>query len=134
MFFLDVDELLEYELAEKDEIILKCGEEHYKQLEQKTIKSASTFENTVAVINYDMFCADGNYKFFLKTAYIFYIELPKQYFENHADENIINKIAYEDRSKKLESICNFKISLKGKHHNKAVNQIIKYLKEVVKWI
>ncbi len=129
MYFLDVSQLYEFEIAQKDEVILKCGIDYLKKLESKLIDSVTGYENTVVLMSYDLYVSNGNYKKFSPKAYTFYIKFPKSFFEQE-NSNIINKIAYIDRDKFLTDNCECIISLRGRHHNKALKEIIKYLKDV----
>ena len=55
MFFVDVKELIEYDLVNSKEALLRCGKEYIEKEERKTVRNVSEYENTVVNIPYDLF-------------------------------------------------------------------------------
>lgn len=130
MYLLDLSKLMEFELADKDDIVSKCGVDYFEKLENKLIKSVSNYENTVALVSYDMLTYKENFKFFSKSAYIFYLRFDNKNIKKDKDVNIINKIAYEERDKVLIKVCPFVVTLKTFNLVNAVEIILEQLKEV----
>lgn len=126
MFLLDVADLMEFELAEKDEMIAKCGIDYFKQQEKKMFSSLSQYENTVIVTNYDHFVFDNHFELF-PNAYIFYLRFPKDKLTSK-DGGIISLLAFEERDETLKRHC-ITIPVCGKEHEVA-KQVIGALKEV----
>ena len=55
IFFVDVKELIEYDLVNSKEALLRCGKEYIEKEERKTVRNVSEYENTVVNIPYDLF-------------------------------------------------------------------------------
>lgn len=135
MFLFDVKQMIEFELSEKDDIINKCGLEYYLNLEKKILKTASTYENTIVLLNYDYFSFGNNYKYFEKSAYSFFLHFSKEDIAVYSKKmNAINKIAFDERNEILKNNCNFTINVTNNNIEDIVNKIILQLKEATKWI
>lgn len=130
MYLLDMSKLMEFELADKDEIIAKCGVEYFEKIENKLMKSVANYENTIVVINYDMLTYKNNYKNFHDYAHTFYLRFEKDKIKNNKNVNIINKIAFEQRDNALKNICQHVLTLKTLNPEQASGRIIEQLKGV----
>ena len=63
MYFLDILDYIEYDLANKEEMINTCGLDYYLKQEEKIVSSSFTFENMVLNIRYNqMYAYLRNYK------------------------------------------------------------------------
>ena len=130
MHMLNFSKLMEFELADKDEIITKCGVEYFENLENKLIKSVVSYENSVIVINYDLLTYNNNHQHFAPSAYTFYLRFEKDKIKNNKNVNIINKIAFQERDKTFKNICERVITLKSLNPEQATKRILEQLKEV----
>ena len=99
MFFVDVEELIEYNLINSKEALLKCGRDYIEKEERKTVRSVSEYENTIASISYDIFL---NNKHFFEGNNIKILLRPKKV-------NQVEKIALEDRITLLLPDCDYYI-------------------------
>ena len=61
-FYLDCEDLLEYELANKDDILKNCGLEYLEKLEHKFIFGILDYENTIMAISYDLYIKNKNFE------------------------------------------------------------------------
>lgn len=130
MYYLDVNSLIEYELADKNNIIDKCGIEYFNNLESKVIEKAFSYENTIITLDYDMLANHG--KNYLDRVISFYLAFSKQYIQNKNNKvNVVDRMAFPDRDKLLSKLCNYKLNLNKRNKNIAVNEIIKTLKEEI---
>lgn len=134
MYMLDFSKLMEFELADKDEIIAKCGVEYLENLENKLVKSVVKYENTVIVVNYDLLTYKNNYENFMSSGYSFYLRFEKDKIKNNKNVNIINKIAFQERDAVLKNVCEHVLTLKSLNPEHALNRILEQLKEVELWI
>lgn len=107
-FYLDSEQLLEYEIPNKEEIISSCGYEYLKKQEKKFINGLADYENTVVTVKYEMFCVDENYKIF-KNLPCYYLRLSQQ----NTPENVVEKISYKDRCNLLEQYCKNHVDCNG---------------------
>lgn len=72
MFYLDIDEMLDFELISRSQVSIKCGDEYLHKLEQDCIKRVAEYENCVYSISPDMFLANDN-KVYLKDTSVVYL-------------------------------------------------------------
>lgn len=130
IYHLDIPDLIEYELADRDNIIEKCGIEYLNKLEKNAVTSALSYENTVLSFDFETFV---NYsEICSKNTISFYLCFSKDYVEDKKNMfNTINRIAYIDRDNFLKQKCEYVIFLNKKNKTTAVNEIIKKLKEIL---
>lgn len=121
-FYLDCESLMEYELSNKDEIIKNCGVDYLAKQEEKFIIGLNEYENTVIVIDYDLFVANNNYNKF-QNILSFYLQISKELIENNKSVNIIDKISYIDRDKVLKNKCNIIIDCSNLTNTQIVKKI-----------
>lgn len=108
MMFCDSKELLEYELLDKKAIQEKCSPHYLKELERKVLKDIASYENVCVSISYENFIREV--KLFKINSIVVFVNLPKSYIKNQKD--VINVIAYEDRTEKLKKLATLTIKIK----------------------
>ena len=72
MHYLDVDELIDFELISRRQVSLKCGDDFLNRLECECISRVAEYENCVYSISPDLFLANDN-RFYLENSYIIYL-------------------------------------------------------------
>lgn len=72
MHYLDVDELIDFELISRRQVSLKCGDEFLNRLERECVSRVAEYENCVYSISPDLFLANDN-KIYLDNSYIIYL-------------------------------------------------------------
>lgn len=82
--YIDVDEVLDYELLNYQEVSLEQANEKMRLLEIKSIKRALDFKNCIITASRDLFVANDNFKLFNNAKKIF-INLSKGYFVARAN-------------------------------------------------
>jgi len=101
LYFLNIDDYIEYSLLDSSEVLLKCGKGHYLKKELGAIMDCLEFVNTIYYCSYEVYI--NNQSLFEKCKKI-YIALTKKQLEKFNDKNfVINNIAYEDRDLALKS-------------------------------
>lgn len=60
MHYLDVDELVDFELISRKQVSLKCGDVFLKKLEKECISRVAEYENCVFSISVDLYLANDN--------------------------------------------------------------------------
>ena len=120
MMFCDVNDLVEYELIDKDRLEEVSSASYLKAREKKVIKHFVSFENVVGSMGFDYF---ANNKNDIKSTWTIFVKLPK----NHVDE--LSKIAYDDRNAKLQENANMTISVKKVDANFVCEKIIENLRK-----
>lgn len=118
MFFVDVSELVEYNLISSKDALIKCGQEYIDKEERKTVMSVAEFENSVAFIEYDSFV--HNYKYFGENNLIVYI-VPKSV-------SAIDEIVFEERDKFLREIADIVVKNDDNNVDNCFKKIVKALK------
>ena len=142
MFYLDVFDLIKYELINIDEVIKKAGLEYYNKQETKIIKSLANFENIVVTMDNDSFFNKKNYEYlknsslfiYLKLSYSYFISLIKQEDVDSKYELMIDQKLFDERDKILQSICDITININKRNKNieeKIIKEIKKYYKDVL---
>lgn len=122
-FYLDSEQLMEYQIPNKDEIVENCGYDYFKKQEIKFLKGLSDYEDTVIMVKYETFAVDENYLLFekLPCCYLYFSK-------KDIKLNFIEKIAYKDRHNLLEQFCKYKIDCKKKEIASVAEEILKLLK------
>lgn len=123
MFFVDVKELIEYDLVNSKEALLRCGKEYIEKEERKTVRNVSEYENTVVNIPYDLFV--NNRDFFKNNNINIFIKPFK------VDD--IDMLVMEDRIALLKN--DYKIFIENSENSveSCYNKIITKLKGDNRW-
>ena len=118
MLYADVLELIEYNLINSNEALLRCGREYIEKEERKTVSAISEYENAVISIPYDIFI--NNKKVLTKDAFIVCI----------VSNNIssVDKIVLTERCEILKPIVDDIIINEDGSLETAFKQIINSLK------
>lgn len=77
--YVDIDEILDYELLAYEDISLLEASETLKKLEHKSIERALGFENCVVTLSRDLFVSNDNFRLLNKCKKVF-VEMSKGYF------------------------------------------------------
>ncbi|MDD3232386.1 MAG: hypothetical protein PHO06_03450 [Clostridia bacterium] len=128
MFFLKVDDYIDYNMFNSKEVLSRCGIEYFKKQETKFLNEALGFINTLYYISYDLFINNQNIFEKIDCEYI-YIALSLEQLKNLNEKTVaINSIAFEDRDKFLRTISltvKSEILVKKSFANKIVQKIKK---------
>lgn len=100
MLYLDVDELLDFELLDRKLVAIKCGDEYLKEAEKKCLQRVAEYENCVFAISCDIFLANNNREL-LNDTKIVYLE---SLLEN------VNLSSVKSRSEREKLVQNLEIS------------------------
>lgn len=108
MIFCDIKDLVEYELIDKNAIEELCTKEYLDKAERSVFEHVASFENVVASISYDYLIKNIN--IIKNNSLIVFLKLSKQYIKENG--NLIDKIAYESRTKDLEKLALVTVPIK----------------------
>lgn len=100
MLYLDIDELLDFELLDRKVVALKCGDEYLKKLEKECLERVAEYENCVFSLSCDLFLANNNFDLLQDTKIV--------YLETHLENVNLNSI--KSRSEREKTIQNLEIS------------------------
>jgi len=104
MFFLKVDDYIDYNLFNSKEVLSRCGIEYFKKQEAKFLNEALDFINTLYYIPYELFINNRNVFEKIDCEYI-YIALSLEQLKSLNEKTVaINSIAFEDRDEFLRAI------------------------------
>ena len=127
MYFLDVNQYVNYALFSKSEMLEKCGIEYLNTQENKAIKSCAEFENTIMCIPNIYFFRSDNYKLFKENSFIVYLYQSKEKLLRKVKKEDFSAdlLIFEDKDNELNNICNKKIIITNKKKESVVNEILK---------
>ena len=137
MFFVDVNDLIKYELEDIEKVISIAGIEYYNKVEHKIVKSVCGYENAVISINIDTLNKDSNIEKIKQSSLVIFLKTSFNYLKQKLTtkqkdkyENEINISVFEERNKILSSISNIIIDIDELSDKKVldliVNEIIKF--------
>ena len=135
MFYLDLDELVEYELLNPQFVEDRCGKEYLLKLERNTVKRATTFENSLLSLNYTLLNDEMNLKNVKNKCIIIFIELSKENYEKKLKrenksklKNILDTFIFDERNIICKQISDIAINADGCSYLQVANKIINELK------
>lgn len=132
-YFLDVEDMLEYEIIDKEGMIENCGLDYFTNTERKCVENTLTFENTIINIPFELFIKYVKCDLISKDTHIIYIRFSDEQINSflsnlNASNEVLSLIDYNDRDFYLSS--NADKTIKGDLTSpfKCVKSIINYLK------
>ena len=76
MFFVDVNDILEYEMI-NDNMLQSAGKDYFERQQVKTIKSLAQYDNSLLRANIELILKDNNIQVFRQNCLTLYIKLSK---------------------------------------------------------
>lgn len=73
MLFCDIDEMIDFEIINKKQVSIKCGDEYLKQLERECIERVMQYETCVYSVSDELFMANNN-SILLEDTIVVYLE------------------------------------------------------------
>ena len=133
MFFLDINDLIEYRISNKESMQALCGIEYYERELRKVVCSALEFENTIINFPY-AYVLNMEYFNVIKNSKIIFLNISKQKLEClNRKKNTSNKLttellAYEELVEVLQKRSSEIVDV-----NKCnVEELVNKLQEVLK--
>lgn len=143
MHYLDIKDLIAYNLIDEQNVLDTAGIEYYKSQVHKIVLSACDYENTIINIPYDLFLKDAIANELNKTSMSIFINIDKQTLiknnENVTEENknTLAIIAYDEYCLLLNQKTNLQIDADNNIKN-TVEKILDLLKNIniseLQWI
>lgn len=140
MFFVNINDLIKYDLLNIKEVISIAGLDYYNKIETKTVKAISSYENSLITLDLDTFFNNDNYKL-LKTSSLFiYLRinfedykkiLDKNYTPEKHFEQILKKKTFYEKDSILKNISDIVININFNDNiqNIIIEEIKKYYNE-----
>lgn len=109
MYFVDVEDMLEFELGDVEHILSilgsKEGKKYMRECETRVIKNVVSFENTIITVQPMTMFSNRNFNRIRKTSYIVYLQISPKYWKARAeisgddiDEKMLG-LAFTERDK-----------------------------------
>lgn len=95
MFFLDVNDLIEYNLIDAKNVKVKCGVEYFEKVEKKIALSVGEYENTVINFPYSLFLNANFSNILSQRALIIFIKMDKETLVKENFKNNQNTLSLE---------------------------------------
>ena len=126
--YLDADELLDFEIVNRQEIKLSEAAGALNQMELDTLKRIAEFKNCVITISDELFVSNDNFEH-IKDVVKVYIELSKSYMVSKSAPKELYKLeqklsVYEEINNLIKANCNFSISKDIKSVEQLCQEII----------
>ena len=134
MFFLDVNALIEYNLAAKQNIEELCGIDYLNKEREAIILSVNNYENSVVCVPYSIFLENGIAKELKNNAIVVYLKLPKKVLnkQNETEGGLLTEcIAFEEFDKLLAKNADVVVKCKNDSVKDCINLTLEELKRVL---
>lgn len=109
MHYLDVDELLDFELISRNYVSVKCGDEFLNKLEQECVQRVAEYENCVYSISADLFLANNN-RMYLENSYIIYLNTDMHNIDLSKIKNKNERVRLMQEMEVFENINGFLVA------------------------
>lgn len=143
-YYLNIEDLVDYSLFDKEKMVDICGINYMKKEEKKIINSINSYEKTIASMNYETF--SNNVENINKNNKIIYLNIHKIQLEeelNKLEESVKKQksvsskksimisnfkkalIVFEERDKFIRKNCDIEVKYDISNIEEAVNSIYK---------
>lgn len=135
MHYLDVQDLLEYSLMDRENMKLKCGEDYVEKEEQKIANSVREYENTIINFPYSLYIKNNNHIYLNDSSITIYIKMSSNLLYNlnskkeYSEQILVEIITQKELDELIEEKTNICVDIKSIDENECVNRIIDKLKQ-----
>ncbi|MGN1208332.1 MAG: shikimate kinase [Christensenellales bacterium] len=140
MFYVDINDLIKFDLIDINEIIKTAGIEYYNQQETKAVSLVASYENTLATIDLSTFFSKDNYKLLAQSSTFIYLRLKfndfktlllKERPKSAKYENMLDEKVFYERDEVLKNLSEIVVDVSLKEKN-LIHKIIKKIKKFYK--
>lgn len=144
-YYLNIEELIDYQLIDKEKMIDVCGIEYTEKARNKVIKSINTYENSIISMNYETF--SSYHSGINRNNKIIYLKVRKEQIKKEYDRlnkeiktermpkdksilvsNLgISLMVYEERDKFIRKNCDYEVKCDISNIEKTISEILKIL-------
>ena len=138
MFFLDVQDLINYSLIDPKNVELVCGIDYYEKEEKRISSSIKDYENTVISFPYNLLVKYNYEKNITSNALIIFIDINKKALEEYSksakvqNNLLVEILAYEELTKVIKQRAEIIIPCNEYNVSSCVNEIKKAIKNKFK--
>lgn len=109
--YLDADELLDFEILNRQEIKLNQASDALQQMELDTLKRIAEFKNCIITISNDLFVSNDNFQH-IKDVVKVYVELSKAHLVAKSNKQEMYKleqqlVIYDEINRLIKANCDF---------------------------
>lgn len=130
MFYANIDELLEYELQDKNKIEEICGKEYLVKEELSVIRRACSFDNTIINIDYVNLNNETALTYLKDSCLIIYLKLSKEEFKKEINKDgqtfnqmIISNDLFDDRDLICSTLADIEVEIVDTTMETTLNKI-----------
>lgn len=129
MFFLDVNDLLEYRIIDKQNMQLVCGMEYFEKEQRKIIMGVTKYENTIVNFPYSKILNEEYAEEILSKTKFVYLKLTKKNLEclnkqkNEENKLDLELITYKEFNSLLSKKADYVVSLQSTDKKDAVSKL-----------
>lgn len=142
MFYIDINDFINYQLLNVNEVITKAGLEYYNKEETKIVASIASYENVLITLNLETFFNKNNYKKLKETSLFIYLKVNFETYKRNLDNELpqkttseknLNKKVFFERDKLIEKVSEIVIDVNNNKDviNSIINSIKNYYKGVL---
>ena len=142
MFYVDVEDMLDFELGDTKHILsvlgAKEGKKYIKQNEVKVIKNIASFENTIISIKPSTLFSNRNLDRIKKSSYIIYLQISPKFISKRAtiskdeiDQKLL-ELAFTDQDKIYVDSSDIVVNCSTFKEKKAVKKILTAINDFFK--
>ncbi len=142
MFFVNIDDMVKFELGDIEHINATLGEQEAKEFvekcEAKVVKNVAGFENTIICLSPKTMFSNQNYEILSNTSYTVYLQISPKFFEKRAkfSADVIGKdlidMNFTDCDKLYVEKSEMLLNCSTYRENKAVKKLSKVIKKFFK--
>ena len=142
MFFVNIDEMVEFELGDADRILETLGDKeglgYIKKCEDKIVANVANFDNTIISLNPTTMFSNQNFEKISETSYVIYLQIAPKYFEARAKysadvlDKELNEVNFTDRDKLYVEKSDMVLNCSTLREQKAVQKLTKIIKKFFK--
>ena len=142
MFFVDVEDMIEFELGDTNHILSvlgdKEGKKYMKETEAKVVKRIASFENTLVCVKPKTLFSNRNYDRLKKSNYIVYLQISPKYLSKIAEESkdIIDEklltVAFTEKDKMYVDSSDMVVNCSTMKEKKAVKKVLSTINKFFK--
>jgi len=135
MFFVDIDEMLQFELMDIKKALSIGGKNYLDKEEDKLVARLYSYSNTLITLNLATFLKEENYEFIKKNSLIVYLEFSSENYakllkqEKTDDELQLNIKLFQERNKLLKKNADIIVFCENTNKQNILIELIQKINE-----
>ena len=138
MYYVDVQEMMEFNLVDDQEVIKLCGVEYLNKLQSKAIEDVSGYDNAVITVDFKFVANEKNIKNLKVRSSIIYLATNKKVFEKiftkykkeeNKKDDALELVVFEEHDSIAKEISDIVIDVNKANDKGLVKKIIKTIEK-----